>query len=308
MKIEAMVVPKMMIISAFLLIFLLLSATPAHAQQGLGYSIRVIDPNNRLGADGELVKLNLIAAIREWAQYLDRVAALDIEVRVLDHTVSGRFGGRSECGVWCDYNGQKVVEEGAPHKMRTGEDANGAKADVIIDLEPEFMRRSYWIDPEPFQRTTAVPRNKIDLITAFAHELGHAFGINGRRDLMTGEVRAGDSPSLFDAHMIDPTSSTPAFRGPATNALYGADLPLTYFRQSDATISFTSSGRQYRAGISNSQNFYHYGRYTVPNESPLSLFGLMAGGWPYPNPSQGLRIPVGRLDVAILRDLGVPTR
>ncbi len=286
----------------------LLWSAPTYSQQGSEYSIAIDDPNNRLGSDRDLVKLNFVAALNDWAQYIDGVSKVDYEIRVLDHTRSGRFGGASASCSTIMYNGQKTIEEGAAHKMRTGEDTNGIKPDVVVDVEPEFMRRSYWMDPEPFQRKLPVPRGKIDLVTAFAHEVGHAYGINGRRNRMTGEMNPNDFPSMFDARMINPVSNAPAFRGPFTNALYGGDLPLTFFSQDSGQISFTSKGREYSASISRSQNYYHYGRYTVPNESPLSLFGLMAGAWPYTDPKYGLRIPVGRLDVAILRDLGVPTR
>lgn len=87
-----------------------------------------------------------------------------------------------------------------------------------------------------------------------------------------------------------------------------AHLPLTFLVEHNEPKSFTYKGRQINAGCSASQNLYHYGRYTLPSENPLSLFGLMAGAWPWPKPLEGLRIPVGQLDVAIMKDLGIPTR
>lgn len=157
---------------------------------GLDYTIMIVDTYNRLGSDRPAVESNLRAALDEWGRYIYGLAPLDVEVQVVGRTASGRFSGRSECAVDVDYNGQRVLEEGAPHKLRTGNDPNGAKPDVIIEVEAEFMRRSYWIDPEPRARTTPVPPGKIDLVTVFAHELGHGLGINGRRNLVTGQVPA----------------------------------------------------------------------------------------------------------------------
>jgi hypothetical protein len=293
-------------ISCFL--FLVLSVRSQAQPAGEQYQISVDDPTNALGVDRQLVLANLSAAIDEWTRHIPKIRSLQTEIRVVSNTDSGRFSGRAESAVWYDYNGQRVLEECTTHKLRTGEDTNGSKPDVLIELQPDFMRKSYWIDPKPWQRTMPVPRGKIDLVTVFAHEFGHALGINGRLNRMTGQLPAGASLSQFDSHIVNAQSNEPAFRGAATNAVYGGDLPLTHFNQGETVITFTSRRQTYRASTSKSQNFYHYGRYTKSNESPLSLFGLMAGAWPYPDALQGLRIPVGELDVAILRDLGVPIR
>ncbi len=272
------------------------------------YDVQVTDPSNSLGYDRQLVLENLSAALDDWARYIPNLEKLQIEVNVTPNTRSGRFSGRAQSAVPIHWNGMTVLEECTTNKLRTGVDSNGDKPDVLIELQPDFMRKSYWIDPHPERRTTPVPRGKIDLVTVFAHELGHAFGINGRLDRMTGSLPQDQTLSEFDAHIIYPTSNQPAFRGQKTNAFYGRDLPLTYFSEAGLDIPFQSNGRNYETRVSKSQNYYHYGRYTSPGESPLSLFGLMAGGWPYPDPTQGLRIPVGKLDVAILQDLGVPVR
>ncbi len=285
-----------------------LNCAAVQAQPQSHYDIRLVDPNNRLASDREPVMQNLRAALNDWARYIPNVATLQVEVRILDKTISGRFGGRAESAVWLEYNGEKVLEECTTHKLRTGEDTNGYNPDVIIEVQPEFMRKSYWIDPEPFIRTTPVTIGKIDLVTVFAHEIGHALGLNGRLDRMTGQLPPGQSLSQFDAHIVNRESSEPAFRGDATSAVYGGELPLSLFNVNESNVNFTSKGKSYYASVSKSQNFYHYGRFTKANESPLSLFGLMAGGWPYPDLSRGLRIPVGKLDVAILQDLGVPTK
>ena len=55
------------------------------------------------------------------------------------------------------------------------------------------------------------------------------------------------------------------------------------------------------------RRFSHYGRFSHEEpESALSLHGLMAGAWLNPKEESGLRIRVGKIDAAILHDIGVP--
>ncbi len=148
------------------------------------------------------------------------------------------------------------------------------------------------------------PKDKIDLVTVFAHELGHALGINGRLDRNDWSIASGQSLSQFDAHIVNRETSEPAFRGPATYAVYGGDLPLTIFRQNDMTVDFICKGKKYQAGVSKSQNYYHYGRFTKPNESPLRSLRLDGGRLAISRSLTRFAHSCGKLDVAILKDYG----
>ncbi len=74
----------------------------AQSQPRSQYDIRVSDPKNSLGLDLEPVLQNLRAALDDWTRYIPGMPSLQIEVRVLDKTASGRFGGRAEKAVWLD--------------------------------------------------------------------------------------------------------------------------------------------------------------------------------------------------------------
>ncbi|WII73402.1 hypothetical protein QJS83_05905 [Bdellovibrio sp. 22V] len=172
-----------------------------------------------------------------------------------------------------------------------------------------FMRQAYWIDPQPETRTLPVPVGKVDLVTVFAHELGHGLGFNGFLERSTGAVPAHNGISVFDSLMYETNlSGSPVFTGAKTLTAYGSKLPVTFFTFPDSrTNTYSIAGVNYIATLHPSQNLTHYGRYTASNESAKSLQGLMGGAWLF-RADQGLRIRVSNLDAAVLCDMGVPCR
>lgn len=274
-------------------------------------TVEVVDPQSLLGKDRSAVLANLDAALSDWARFIDTTARLNIRVEVTSHTGgAGRFTGRSIANRFHhEEGGFRVAEEGATYKLRTGQAIKEGDPDLVMEIQPELMRASYWIDPHPDRRTDRVPPGKTDLVTVFAHELGHAFGINGWIDLTTGNLPANKYISQYDLLMLQgSTSGTPTFVGPETVKVYGGPLPITFF-SGTRSATLKHGGRTYTASMSDSQNFRHYGRFAPDSkESDPSFFGLMAGVWVNPKPNQGTRIRVGALDAAILGDLGVPLR
>jgi hypothetical protein len=129
------------------------------ADAGLSYGVTVIDPENALGADRTAVLADFDAAVADWRRYIQSSAYLEILIDVTTHTGgAGRFSGRSFANVFHHMEqGLSVSEEGATYKLRTGKSAKPGEPDLVIQVQPELMHQSYWIDPRPEQRTDPVP-------------------------------------------------------------------------------------------------------------------------------------------------------
>lgn len=286
-------------------------AAPA-AARGLPARLTVYDPHDRLGADRAPVLANLEAAVADWSRWLDSRGTVWISLNVVDQTPTGRFAGGPGFHVFLERRGDyRVYESAAVHKMRTGASTNDTVPDVIIDVDVDFMRRTYWMDPQPKTRSTPVPPGKVDLVTVLAHELGHGLGFMGKLDPKTGGVRDGTTVTLFDTLYMDSVRThAPEAKSSAIASVYGGPLPMTFFEGENLEAKVMHDGHTFIAKLQPSQNLNHYGRFAADStrESNLSFFGLMAGAWLVrpEDEGHGIRIRVGALDAAVLASIGAP--
>ncbi len=278
----------------------------------LPYELNVVDPDNLLGTDRELVLANLDAAMEDWGKWITGKAPLRIEMVVSNDTATGRFGG-STTAMKFDKNvddGFKLFEPSSVYRLRTGKIVPGSTSDVRILVNVDFMKRAYFMDPEPKLRTKPVPVGKVDLVTVFAHELGHGFGINGLINFSTGLPRESKGVSAYDRFILDTSSlgeSNVYFNGPlAKQANDGKAVPI-FFVTGQPNQNVVHNEKTYFCMRGESQNFAHYGHFdSASPESDITFFGLMAGSWVSKDPKTGIRTFVGALDAAILGDIGVP--
>ena len=219
------------------------------------------------------IESHLLGAANEWAKRFVSDASLQIDV-IFSPSIT-RAGGRSAMFVFYRNDGGiNVAEDGAVHEMRTGNDPNGATADIEIYWEPNYLINELWFDPDPATRTAPVPSNRTDAFTVCLHELGHAFGFNGYKDGQ-GNL-AGNWMSRWDSY-VAPANNNLWFTGPAARAAYGGDVPVTWGN---------------RAHIANN----------APRPGSDLVDDLMNGVVFY----RGERYPISELDYAILKDVGVP--
>jgi len=280
---------------------------------GIPYDLTVNDPSNLLGTDRTLVLANFEAAINDWSGWIQSKGTLRIRMDVTGTTANGRFGGISGGSKYlAASSGHNIFEFSATYKMRTGLDADANVPDVIISVNAPFMRQYYWIDPSPSSRTLAVPAGKVDLVTVFAHELGHAFGMAGWLDLNSGAVPSNNGISQYD-NLIYATSTLGEgkilFSGSKASAIYGKKVPVFFASQDNTSEQVIHNNATYLCNRSHTQNLFHYGYFmsSVP-EYDSTFFGLMAGVWVNRSAVQGIRIRVGALDAAIMGDLGIPMK
>jgi hypothetical protein len=294
----------------FFNVVIIYSPTVVVPSYPLTYNLNVSDPNNLLGTSRAGVLANFDAAIQDWGRYINSPNRLNIQMRVTGTTASGRFGGSTSTsryiGTW---NGFNIFEDASIAKLKSN--ISLATYDIYIDVNVPFMKQYYWIDPSPSTRTTPVPVGKTDLVTVFAHELGHAFGMNGWINRSTGATPSNLGISVYDK-FISATSrygeGGVKFAGPKSKIVYGAPVPV-FFTSYDHSEYVSHNGSSFNCSKAMSQNNYHLGHFSNSfPESDKSFFSLMAGAWPWRSSSQGLRIRVTQMDAAVLYDLGIPMK
>jgi hypothetical protein len=243
-----------------------------------------------------LIKANTIQAATEWATRVDaKPCTLKIVFRLDPAANAGRGSGRSYRTVRFgdEMQGDKFVsEQGWAAKMRTGEpprqadarkpDAADAQddADIEIAFEPNYFRTIWW-DPEPARRQRRVPGDKLDSMSVLLHELAHALAFNGWIDPKTGKLPPGQQfISTYDRHVTFDGKDF-FFNGPQAVKLWGKPVLLAH------TVT----------------NYHHVGDQAFGRDSELKADLMNGVVFEY-----GHRYWIGRLDLAILADCGIPLK
>lgn len=252
------------------------------APSGFAYHVTVADPDQALPGAANALTACAEGGLAEWGKYLSGQGTLSVEIRVAK-TAVGRFAGASTSNVpagACKNTAApcSLVEEQGIHRLRTGMDnpAMLGVPDVHIDVSPDYWNGMVWVDPAPLVRSATVPPNRLDCVSLFTHELGHAFGMTGFRSLSTFQPTSTFQSLYDDALRVGSGALT--FEGPLTKAAFGP-VPLTR--------------------TNTTQNVYHYG----DPSSPSAFDNLLMNGISY---QYGHRYFAQRVDVLILQDLGVP--
>lgn len=248
------------------------------------YEVTVNDPNGTMTSEHAALTTCVTTGLDLWGQYLTGVGKLEVEIAVTT-TTTGRFAGASASsnavGKCKSVPGPCTLsEDQAIRRLRTGEDNPNAvgQPDVRISVTPDYWKNVLWMDPDPKARTAPVPNDRDDAISVCTHELGHAFGMAGYRDLTTFQP-TGAFLSLYD-DLVKVGANTLTFEGPKTVAEFGP-VPLT---------------REHTT-----QNVYHYGNKSTPTEYDAKLMNGIVYEY-------GTRYLISAVDVRILEDLGVPLR
>lgn len=262
----------------FLIVILLLVPLPVHAT--IMYDISFNDPGGAFSAFYDPIRSTTLVAGADWARSFSGDAGLEVQVQFSDTILRSTGHSVTNFPVGTD-NGRTVVQEGAAFQIARGADLNPTRTDIILAFNPTYLRDQLWFDPDPASRTTPVPPNKTDATTVITHELGHAFGFNGFRDLVTGEPRFSSFESAYDSHIVF-RNGIPFFTGVLAEGAYGGPVPLTF----DQRLT---------------QNINHLGN--VPPLPGSDLTGDLMNGIVFNN---GTRYFISGLDLAILGDTGVP--
>ena len=163
------------------------------------------------------------AAGRDWASVMDLAGPRSIEVEIALAAIP-RANGSSVTSVFVTNTaGRDVFEQSAAAELRSGIDPNPADPDVRINFGLDYLRNELWFDPDPGVRAVPVPVEKTDAMSVMLHELGHALAYNGWAD---GQ---GTSPSTywstFDRWMLP--GAPVRFGGTAVVEAFGSAPELT---------------------------------------------------------------------------------
>jgi hypothetical protein len=271
-----------------------LSGAPGRDDLG----IATIAVTNTIGLSNSLVvaiENDVSFALSEWGQYVVGAAGLRVS---LDFVDGGNFGGELAEGSPGGFvptgqtiDGHPIFIPDSLYALETGNYATGFSSDLAITIiaSPSNLE-NFYINPDP-QESTAVPADKFDLVSVLEHEIGHGLGFIGlidRSDPTPGEppIPAGEDADTYDM-LVSYGSSGATFTGANAEAVYGdmigagsaVPVPLYYTTESDLI----------------GENFYH-----------VASIAAMDGDLMNIALSPGTFIPISNLDLAILKDTGVP--
>jgi hypothetical protein len=246
------------------------------AAPGFAYSIQIQDPYGLASEQHKSLIENVSAAVGSWARHIAGNGLIQIALVIDD---APRASGASTTNVAIDaLNNRTILRDSVPHKLITGIDLNGEAPDAVLTIGAKYLRQFVWLDPNPFKRENIVPMNKIDAVSLFMHEFGHALGMNGFAD--RGGQTTGIFASVYDTYVIHENGHA-FFHGTAATRFYGGPVPL-----SDPVI--------------NQNTYHHYGHNTSDNLDN----SLMQGNTFF---RFGQRYNVGDLDLALMQDIGLHT-
>jgi hypothetical protein len=155
-----------------------------------------------------------------WSELLTVPFDVTLEVLVsYDSSITTVYTRSTTTVEWDSAN--DIYELSAAYEIRTGVDPNGASVDIEIEFGRFLTDGTYWFDPDPSQRTAAIPSGKIDVLSSCTHELGHAFAFSGARS-STGSLPGYSF--LYDEHSTL-IGGYYYFIGAEAEAAYGSEVP-----------------------------------------------------------------------------------
>ena len=160
-------------------------------------------------------------------------ASIEVTINIAP-TPSGTANGTSATSSFVStVGGINLFQQGATAELRSGTDPNGSATDIIINIDPSYMRNEMQFDPTPTDSGFDLLKTHGDMMSVILHELVHGLSYNGWRDSTTYQL-PGDFMSTFDRYV---SPSTFSFNGPWTLATLGQGVQLT--RGSHKVISGT---------------------------------------------------------------------
>lgn len=278
---------------------------PARAQ--VLFEIGIDDPAGLFTAHHADLQRLAMSAGQDWAAHFETPAGPAVlTVRIGFDAIPTATGRSLSSGfLHTDGFGLSVYEQGAAYELRTGVDPNAGAPDIeIIFGSNGYLQNELWFDPQPGQPAPTVPSDRTDAYSVLLHEFGHAFGFNGWRDPYTGALPA-DYLSSFDA-LVEWRPSTggmqPFFTGATAAGVFGGAVPLTLGRYGHLGSFDGADGGVLAQDLMNGLSFERGARYGI---SALNLAMLRDLGLPLaaavPEPAPALLLLLGLAGLAAWR-------
>jgi hypothetical protein len=185
------------------------------ADKAPSVSVRFDDPQHLFtAAERHLIRTDLSAGVHTVTNDL---VGHGSQLNLVVHVETGVAEVASAPAKWADVGGYEQAS--GELVLNTGHHvAGGPWQDGDLFLDPAYLR-SLFLDPHPAPGG-AVPADKVDAVSVFAHETMHILGIEGFLPANVTGVLPGAPQSEFDG-LVDFINGKPAFTGPATEAVNG---------------------------------------------------------------------------------------
>jgi hypothetical protein len=175
---------------------------------------------NLTTAEQQAVLAVMNAAATIWSHYLTTAnVTIDIAIKVNNAFFSGNTLAASSPITYgqtgATYNGKTVYDSDTAIKLRTGNDINGATAEIVVDLTVNSIRNLLNFKTDD---SAAAAGGRADAMSVFLHEIGHGLGI----------LAVTESPGFPGTSPYDINIQNGKFTGPSAEAAAGAPsgIPL----------------------------------------------------------------------------------
>ena len=228
------------------------------------YHVSFVDPGSVYASYYPAITAGLQAAGAEWNRHL--IGSGNLEVEISFANIPTMDGASVSTGFVRNNGTRDIFEQGAAYEIRTGMDPNGADPDVRIRIGTAYLANELWFDPNPQTRTAPIPANRIDALSVFIHELGHAFVFNGWINGTNGQLPP-TYMSTFDANASFDGSNV-YFNGTGAAARYGGPVPVTYANYGHIGNNAPRPGSDLLLDLMNGVVYYYQIRYFI---SPMEV-------------------------------------
>lgn len=247
---------------------LLLCLLTGRAQGNVVFNVSFDDPTGEFSSFYDQITSNTVAAGQHWASHLAGAGSLEVLIRFEDLVPTAT--GSSVTNRFVRNNGSlDLYEPGATHEIRTGSDPNEGTHDIEFTLGSFYLTQDLWFDPDPAGRLTPVPLDKVDAVSVFLHEFGHAFAFTGFRNPVNGDL-PGTFGSTFD-EFVTFDGMNLFFNGAQAVDLYGGPVPLTFGNYLHFANAEPRPGSDLIPDLMNGVSFFRGTRYGI-SDLDLALF------------------------------------
>lgn len=242
-------------------------------------TVTLNDPQAQLASLPWLVP-TIRAAVGLLDSFLVIRGTVDIEVNV-ETTGTGRFAGGGDISFAGRRNGLDTWEASLVAESRTGVDPDPRQADLSIYIDPtsSYLAQLWWDPSIASGLSGRPPMDRTDAFSVVLHELLHGLGVIGYRDTETGALSV-PYQTVWDS-LVSVAAGRASFNGEAARALVGEPLEVR---------------------LGGSQGAFHLGHGPWPENSqqPWLVSSQLNSYYFY----TGERYTLGRLELAVLQDLG----
>jgi hypothetical protein len=254
---------------------------PPAPASSFNYSVQYSDPNNYAGTLAPTIEADMNAALQSFEGKIYGTGTLTVQLDIVP-TSSANAGELADGGPTAlvpqgMLDGRALETPAALYELRSGTHVPGFGSDILVEIPSSALGELYF-DPNPAagDSIASVAPSKYDALTVFRHEITHGLGFISLRDTASGTL--GSMETKFDHYSSITASGADLFTGPAAEAVYGGSVPITT--------------------LQNGEQYSHLGN--DPNGSLAS--DLMSGI----GLQSGVTHQISTLDLAILKDIGVP--